>query len=174
MIRTWRLQTLTGAAQPMFGDVTTAAIAASDGSNIVLVHVGDTTLYQQGDRIVVGAGTGTSNILMVDVLTSSTVLQCRSEGNAPVSAYATNATIQLAINASDIRLYVMAGSLNPVYLGTDSTVTSTGGGNTFFQATTNTPFLYTDTVTGNNPTNTAEVWMAAPVSTQAIAFAIVS
>ena len=83
------------------------------------------------------------------LLTSSTVLQCRSEGNAPASAYATNATIQLAINASRYsRLYVMAGSLNPVYLGTDSTVTSTGGGNTFFQATTNTPFLYTDTVTG--------------------------
>ena len=57
MIRSWRLQTLNGSAQPCFGDTMTAAFLMSPSNVEGVVQVADTTLYQVGDRLILSPDT---------------------------------------------------------------------------------------------------------------------
>ena len=87
MIRSWGLQTITGAAQPLFGDKLTAAFKNLKQPNgFYFVPVAKASQYQIGDRIVLGfGGSSPTNCLMVNAVNTSTnVLSCISEGDAPV------------------------------------------------------------------------------------------
>jgi len=130
MIRSWAVTTLNGSAQPVFGDVTTAALAATDGSLLINVPVASTTRYEAGDRIVIDPELATQDTLLVDHIVSGTVLACRSEGNKKTNAHTTSAIIQLSIACSQILTQGFSLSAN-VYFGSDNTVTNAGGGSAF-------------------------------------------
>lgn len=130
MIRSWRVNTLTGSAQPVFGDVTTAAVGLPNGAGLIPVTVASTVRYVQGDRIIIDPNLTTQDCYIVDTITSATVLSCRSEGNAPTHKHTTAAILLLSIACSQILTQGFALSAN-VYFGSDDTVTNTGGGSAF-------------------------------------------
>jgi hypothetical protein len=173
MIRTFRLQTLTGGAQPLFGDLLTAAVVAPPANGDVIVTVADTTLYQIGDRIILGFGQTTNNVLLVDskVAGGTTKMRCKSEGDAKVNAYAIGTIIALAMAAMDIVVQVAAGSSNAVWLGTDNTVTNAGLGNAFAQVTASLPPWRMSQSADHNVVRTTDAWMAAVAGTQALVWA---
>lgn len=162
MIRTFGQITLGATSQPWFGDVTTAAIAAPVNSQYILVPVANTAIYQVGDRIILNPAGPVKSVLKVNQIVSSTVLQCQSEGYAEVPAYATATVIALAINCWKID-FQNTGS-DPIYLGADDTVTSSGGGSAFREllaaATDITNAYSIEKSTGQNSLNTDEGWMA--------------
>lgn len=131
MIRSWGFVALTGAAQPLFGDVATAAIALPQGNGIIPVTVGSTTRYRAGDRIVVAPGTANQDTLLIDTIPSATVLNCRSEGNATTHVHVTATVIQLSIACGEILLTGGVANAGNTFVGSDSTVTNIGGGSAF-------------------------------------------
>jgi hypothetical protein len=132
VIRSWGIVTLTGSAQPWFGDVTTAAFVPPKAGVLATVKVANSAKYQVGDRIVLGAGSAGANILIVSQIPSGGVtLLCESEGGAALSAWPNSTIIQLNIACSAIKLQPQQANTGVVYLGSDNTVTNTGGGSAF-------------------------------------------
>jgi hypothetical protein len=142
------------------GDVTTAAIAKPVNTQYVLVKVADTTLYQGGDRIILGAGSTSPlpNVLKVNKIVSGTVLQCQSESEADISAWPSGTIIALAIACFKIDFQTQQNS-GIGYLGTDNTVTNAGLGSVIRGLGTMGDWEYVFH-NGQNPLNTSEVWMA--------------
>ncbi len=134
MIRSWGLQTLTGSAQPLFGDILTAYFSNLKATNgFYFVSVANAAQYQIGDRIILGfGGSNPTNCLLVGgVNTSTNVLSCTSEGNASVSNWANGTQIVLDIACSVFRINSIIGNSGMVWEGSDGTVTNTGGGSAF-------------------------------------------
>jgi hypothetical protein len=131
MFRSWGKVTLTGAAQPWFGDVTTAAVGLPNGFGIIPVTVASTTRYQVGDRIYLDPEQANQDIVIVDSIPSATVLNCRSEGTAPTHTHSIGAIIQLSLACRDVIIQNIGADL--VVLGSDDTVALTGGGSAFYE-----------------------------------------
>src|SRR5580693_7651050 len=112
MIRSWGQVTLTGAAQPLFGDVLTAAFSnLAQKNGFYTVKVASTTRYEIGDRIILGLGSASpTNVLMVGQILNSTTLLCTSEGDAPVSNWAINTLIALDIACAYIEIQSTIGN----------------------------------------------------------------
>jgi len=147
MIRSWGVNTLGASSQPWFGDVTTAAVGLPDSFGKISVTVASTARYQAGDRILVGPQTATQDVVKVDSIASSTVLNCQSEGNAKTHTHVTNTQIMLDIACAEIIITNLASD-QPVWLGSDNTVTNTGGGSGFYPI---------EPVTGTNQPNSFRV-----------------
>jgi hypothetical protein len=170
MLRTFRLQTCTGNAQPLFGDVLTAAFSnVQNNDNYFSVKVADTTLYKVGDRIVLGVGQAGQNIVLVSQIFSSTVLYVQSEGNAPLSYWGNNTIIALSMACADIILTANPTNVDTLWIGSDNTVTSAGAGNVIGALTPSfPPFRFT----GNgqwNAIRTTDGWLAGLAGQQFIA-----
>lgn len=173
MIRTFRSQALTGAAQPWFGDKITAAFVPPGAGGRCIVQVADSTIYQGGDRIILGAGQAGANILLVTQIPDATHLYCKSEGDAPVSAWAINTLIALDIACYAISFIQFPGAAATTYLGTDNSVTAAGGGNVFYALSGGGSFMYSKQE-GQNPLRTAEGWMAGAATDSMIVAAYVN
>jgi len=130
MIRSWGVVALTGNAQPLVGDVTTAAFVVPAEGQLAKVQVANSAKYQVGDRIILGAGSAGANILLVSQIPSGgTTLLCESEGNAKLSAWPNGTIIMLDIVCAVVRFQVIASAA--IWFGSDNTVTNTGGGTAF-------------------------------------------
>jgi hypothetical protein len=160
MIRSWGLVTLTGSAQPCFGDVTTAAVGLPLGNGTIPVTVASTTRYRVGDRIVLDPGQADADTLLVEVIPSATVLTCVSEGNAKTHTHVTGTIIELSIACAAILYTAVTGNAGNTWLGSDSTVTNTGGGSAFTYlspgASYNLGFPQWNSI------RSSEAWMAGP------------
>lgn len=174
MIRTWGQQTLTGSAQPLFGDVLTAAFVNIKQTNgFYFVSVANAAKYQIGDRIVLGyGGASPTNILMVDgVNTVTNILSCISEGDAPVSAWPVGTQIVLSLACAQLLIQSATGDSGPIWFGSDSTVTNTGGGSAFAEITSG--GAYTFGIAQWNVLRTTEAWMAGTLNDKAGVAAII-
>jgi hypothetical protein len=164
MLRTFGVQTLTGAAQPWFGDVLTAAFSPTgiNKSGFYLVTVANTAKYQIGDRIVLGAGQVGANILLVEKIVSGTVLGCASEGDATVAAWPNGTIIAMDIACAQVIFQAPTSNADPVYLGTDNTVTNAGAGTSFGWCYPGGQYNFG--VAQWNTLRTSEGWMAGTAS----------
>jgi hypothetical protein len=163
MVRSWRFITMTGSAQPLFGDLLTAAFTGKRGKEgLYLATVADTTKYQVGDRVIFGFGQAKPNLLMVDQLVSSTVLGLASEGNASVSAWGNGAQLCLSIACAQIVAQAAVLNAGNTYFGNDNTVTNTGGGSAFGEAGPSSSWNYG--VGQWNIVRTSEIWIAGAAS----------
>jgi hypothetical protein len=133
MIRSWGKVQLSGFAQPWFGDTLTAAVALPRGDGTIVVTVGSTTRYKIGDRIYLDPGKSNQDLLLIQTIQSSTVLICISEGGATTNTHANGALVQLHLSVIDVQIQALDGNAGAVWLGSDSTVTATGGGSAFRQ-----------------------------------------
>lgn len=131
-MRAWGKTTLGSAAVPVFGDALTAAFTGVLTGGFYKVTVASTTKYQVGDRIIVNPGT-TQSVLLINGIASSTVLNCQSEGGAAVNSAVSTSLIMLDIACMDISIQPASGGAAAMILGTDSTVTNTGGGTAFYE-----------------------------------------
>ena len=163
MWRTFRKQAVTGAAQPIFGDKLTAAMAIPPDGVDPIITVADTTIYEVGDRITIDAGQVTADTLRITAKTSGTKMTGNSEG-APYHAHAVNAIIALAIPATEI---LFSGNGSALYLGTDNTITNTGGGNVIYEILPGASFRMTYSANWNT-VRTDDLWMAGSLSDTAI------
>jgi hypothetical protein len=170
MIRSWGLVTLGSAAVPVFGDATTAAVGLPSGAGIIAVTVASTTRYRVGDRIVIDPEISASqDTLLIDTIPSATVLNCRSEGGATTHTHTTGAIIMLSIACAEAIL-TPAAAANVIWIGSDNTVTNTGGGSAFYPLEPVTlpaqppSFRMTNSVSFNT-VRTSDVWVAG-TSTQ--------
>ena len=177
MLRSWGIVTLTGSAQPWFGDKCTAAVGLPLGNGIIPVTVTSTTFYRAGDRIVIDPLTASQDLLIIDTVASSTVLNCRSEGGV-THTHLTNAIIVLSIACSEIMIQAIDGNSATVWLGTDNTVTATPGGTAFQQLQKVTAglapalFRMTNSV-AYNWARTSDGWMIGTASDKVAVTAIV-
>ena len=165
MIRSWGLQTLTGSAQPLFGDVLTAAFSNLKQPNgFYFVHVANAAKYQIGDRIVLGyGGSNPTNILMVNAINAVTnVLSCISEGDAPVSAWPNATQIVLSVACAVFRINSKIGNSGSIWEGSDSTVTNIGGGSAFQEITAGGSDNFG--VPQWNTLRTCEMWIAGTLN----------
>ena len=171
MIRSWGLVTLTGAAQPWFGDVTTAAVGLAAGDGSIPVTVASTTRYGAGDRIVLDPGQTDADTLIVQGIKSSTVLLCYSEDGSATHTHVTNTILQLSIPAMDV--IIQSNAAAAVWLGSDSTVTAAGG-SAFYRVdpTPSTPFRLAGSVGGANTVRSSDGWMIG-TSAQTVAVSAV-
>lgn len=173
MIRSWGQVTLTGNAQPLFGDVLTAAFSnLAPVNGFYTVKVASTTRYQVGDRIILGfGGASPTNVLLVGQIPNSTTLYCTSEGNAPVSNWVINTQIVLDIACATYIAQSRVANAGVIWLGSDNTVTNVGGGSAFWQVTQSglAPFG----VPQWNCLRTSELWIAGTASDACGAAAIV-
>ena len=132
MIRTWGIQTLSGAAQGLFQDALAAPVSGiKSSSGLYTVTVATNSKYRQGDRIILGYGTGTTSTLLINGFGSSNLIYCASEGDAPVPRFASSAAIALSISCMGISVQGIDGNAGDIWLGGDMTVTNTGGGFSF-------------------------------------------
>lgn len=136
MYRSWGVVTLGVSAVPWFGDVTTAAVAASADSGIIPVTVANTSRYRVGDRIVLEPGTANQDTLLVEEIpvAAGTVLNCVSEGGLKTKAHALGSIVQLSIPCSQVIITALKSNTGDTWQGSDSTVTNTGGGSAFSYA----------------------------------------
>ena len=178
MLRSWGIVTLSGSAQPWFGDKVTAAVGLGSAAGIIPVTVASTTNYRVGDRIVLDPQQTNQDTLMVDSIASSTVLNCKSEGGAATHTHAVNALIVLTIACAEIMLQALDGNTATVWLGSDNTVTATPSGTAFQQlqkvAAGGAPslFRYTNSV-GTNWVRTSDGWMIGTAADKVAVIAIV-
>ena len=177
MIRTWGFQTLTGSAQPWFGDKLAAAFSNLKATNgFYFVSVANAAQYAIGDRIILGyGGSSPTNCLLVGgINTTTNILSCTSEGDAPVSNWPINTQIALDIACYGIQIQPALANAAPIFLGADSTVTNIGGGSAFYElyeVTTAQPNSWSVwKYDGQNPLRTTEGWLAG-TSTQKFAVA---
>jgi hypothetical protein len=173
MIRSWGQVTLTGNAQPLFGDVLTAALNNVKPTNgFYIVTVGSTTRYQVGDRIIVGLGSGNkTNCLLIGQVEDATHLYCTSEGDAPISAWAIGTLIALDIACAYVEIQSTLGNAGLIWLGSDSTVTNVGGGSAFKQITQAGSAPYG--IPQWNTLRTNEFWFAGTLNDKAGVSAVV-
>ena len=130
MIRSFGLQTLTGSAQPLFADKLTAAMVVPPVNIDPIMTVADTTKYQGGDRITIEPFTSLVDTVLVETILSATTMQVSSQG-APLHAHAANALIELDMPCAEILINPVTGNSGTTWIGTDNTVTSSGGGSAF-------------------------------------------
>jgi hypothetical protein len=176
MIRTWGFQTIGATAQPWFGDKLTAAFSNLKADNgFYFVAVAKASQYQIGDRIILGyGGANPTNCLLVEgVNTTTNILSCASEGNAPVSNWPNGTQIALDIACYGIVIQALATNTGIVYLGADSTVTAAGG-SAFYElvnvgATTQPGVFSFWKYDGQNPLRTTEGWAIASAPAQSYA-----
>lgn len=169
MVRTFKLQTLTGAAQPLFGDVLTAAMVVPAGfNNPIILKVADTTIWAVGDRIVLDPGATDADVVMVDQVVNGTTLWCQSEGDRKLNPHANGTIIALSMAVSDVWVQAVAGGANPIWIAADSTVTSAGAGKVIYQVTDSRPPFHSTPGANYNIVRTTDFWMAALATTQAI------
>lgn len=174
MIRSWGLQTLTGAAQPLFGDVLTAAFSNLKATNgFYFVSVAKASQYQIGDRIILGYGGSTpTNCLMVGgVNTSTNVLSCISEGDAPVSKWASGTQIVLDVACAVLAVQAPSPNAGNIWFGADGTVTNIGGGSAF--AYISPSGSYNFGIPQWNTLRTSEAWIAGTLNDKAGVAAII-
>lgn len=180
MVRTWGFQTVSGNAQPLFGDVLSAAFSGQAASksglyavSVAAVLFGTSPKYMQGDRIVLGFGGSTpTNILLVQTVdTVHNILYCKSEGDAPVAAWAINTQIALSISCAQIAINSKLSNAGNIEIGNDSTVTNTGGGSAFAEATPGGSYSYG--IAQFNALLTTELWFAGTANDAAGVAAII-
>lgn len=174
MIRSWGMQTLTGSAQPLFGDVLTAAFSNLKATNgFYFVKVAKAANYQIGDRIILGfGGSSPTNCLMVGgVNTSTNVLSCISEGDAPVKAWANSTQIVLDVACATLEIQAGAANAGNIWFGSDSTVTNVGGGSAFAEIFPSGAYEFGKA--GWNTIRTSEAWIAGTTSDKAGVAAII-
>lgn len=176
MIRSWGLVALTGAAQPVFGDVTTAAVGLATQNGDIPVTVASTTRYKAGDRIYLAPGTGSQDLLLVDNIPSGTVLNCKAEGNVPTHVHASGIIVQLSLACMDVIVQLLGSHL--LVLGTDSTVTVVPGGSAFYvlepaTAPAQPNAFRLGTSTDNNTLRTEDEWMIGTAADTVLVSAIV-
>lgn len=175
-IRTMGPQTMTGSAQPLMGDVTTAAVVAAHQGTFALITVANTALYQAGDRICIEPGTVNADLYRVSILKSATVLQCIPEG-VPL-AHVTNSIIQLCINAIDVIVQPIDGGAQPIFIGTDFNITNVPAGNIIYRldktaAGTQANPWHMAGGTDHNIVNTQEATMVGTAADKAYVYALV-
>ena len=174
MWRSWRLQSLTGSAQPLFGDKLTAAFTPPVNTGVdPTMQVADTTLYQQGDRITIEPGTANADTVLVVNIKDSTHMQVSSQG-ATLRSHANNSVICLANCVSEIQVQANPGATNPIYLGTDSTITNAGGGSVIAAVTASFPPWRASGSAHFNNIRTDENWMAGNAADKVIVAAEVN
>lgn len=154
MIRSWGITVLTGAAQPVFGDVLTAAFVPPTGNNFGVLTVASTTRYQVGDRIILGAGNAAPNVVMVQGIKDATHLNVVAEAGGTLKPWVNGTLIALAIACFKIEVNPVAGDGAAVWIGSDNTVTAAPAGSAFAQI----PWSI-EKSTGQNPINTDCAWM---------------
>lgn len=130
MLRSFGIQTLTGNAQPLFADKLTAAMVVPLVSIDPIIKVANTALYQVGDRITIEPSTAIADMVLVEKILSNTQMQVSSQG-APLHAHASNALTELDMPCAEILINPVTGNSGTTWVGTDNTVTSTGGGSAF-------------------------------------------
>jgi len=163
MWRTFGVQTLTGSAQPILGDVLTAAAEITQDGTVAILTVGSTAnkKYQQGDRLVLDPLQSNQDIVLVTEIISSTQLLCTSQ-NSKLHTHASNAIVQLAISCANTIMQAPSTNTEPVWVGTDNTVTNAGAGNAI--GVMNAGGTFGDTGHDLNLFNTADLWMAGTAS----------
>lgn len=161
MIRSWGVVTLGSVAVPWFGDATTAAVALPPVTGEISVTVASTTRYKAGDRIVLDPELTNQDILLVDSVSSSTVLKCRIEGGATPHTHLNGALIMLSIACMDVIIQNLS-TADDVYLGTDNTVVANGGSMFYdlgFAATGAKPVFRIGSSTDFNTNRSSDGWM---------------
>jgi hypothetical protein len=183
MIRTFGPQTLTGNAQPLMSDVTTAAVIVPPDGLDAYITVANNAIYQAGDRIVLEPGTANQDTYKVVAfrtaagVTSTTVMQCNLE-YATGHAHASGVTIQLAINAIDVVVSPVEGGAAAVVIGADNTVTATPGGSAIYRldktaAGTEPNVWHMAGGVDHDIVNTADAWMIGTAADKVFAYALV-
>ncbi len=178
MLVTFGVQTLTGNAQPVLGDVLTAALANPfETTNDPVATVANTAIYQVGFRITIDPETVSQDSYKIIKILSATTMQLSLEGSKGHN-HANGAIIQLAIAASDICVQALNGGAGAVVIGADNTVTAVPGGSAVFvldkttSPTENNVWRMTDS--GQyNPVNTADAWMIGTAGDKVIVYALV-
>ncbi len=176
MFRTFGLQTLTGASQPLFGDKITAALPIPPAGIDPIVTVANTAIYQAGDRFTIAPDTASADTLLVTTILTSTTMQCTSQGGAPLHAHSVNAIIALSIPCAELIVQLKDGTTGNAVLGSDNTVTATPGGNVVAiiykttAGTPTTPFRATNSATFNM-VRTDDLWIIGTANDTFIAAA---
>lgn len=170
MQRTFGLQTLTGSAQPLFGDAMTAAMVLPLHHNVGTITVADSSKYQAGDRILLDPGAADQDIVLVQAKPTGTTLSVVSEGDAPLHPHANGTVMALSIPVADVVVQANFGTTNPQYLGQDNTVTSAGAGKVVYVVTVNTPYRATYAA-GWNTVRTSDFWIAGTAADKFVASA---
>lgn len=177
MIRTFGPQTMTGVAQPLMSDVTTAAVTIPLSTQDAIITVANSAIYQVGDRIVLEPRTTNQDTYKISQIPTSTTLQGSLEGVVG-HAHASGVIIQLADAAIDVVVQPVDGGAGPVYIGADNTVTNTGGGNAIYRldktaANTEGNPWHMAGGTDHNIVNTADAWMAGTTGDVVFVYALV-
>ena len=177
MFRTFGLQTITGTnAQPLFGDKLTAAMPIPQAGVDAIATVANTAIYQVGDRINVDPGLAAQDTLLVTRILTATTMQVASQGGAPQHAHLVNAIISLSIPAAEIIVQLMDATTGNAFLGSDSSVTVTPGGNVIAKllktasGTATNPFRFTNSVS-YNMIRTDDAWIIGTANDTFIATA---
>lgn len=165
MIRTFGLQTLGAAAQPLFGDKLTAAMPIPSAGIDPIATVANTAIYQVGDRITIDPQQANVDTLLVTNIINGTTMQLSSQGE-PIHAHSTNAIIALAIVCAEMIVQLSDGTSGNAFLGADNTVGfSTVPTGSVFQilyktaaATPTVPFRFTNSVAFNS-IRTDDAWI---------------
>lgn len=162
MMRSWGLVTMTGAAQPCFGDVLTAAVTTPGPHTDITVAVASTTRYRGGDRIVLEPGTISEDTVLVETIPSSTVLLCRPEFGAALHAHANGAQILLSIACAEITVQARSTNANSIWMGTDGTITNVPAGSVIGEVYPSPlALIFQKRLSiGTNPIRTSDLWMA--------------
>jgi len=182
-LRTLGLVTLTGTAQPVLGDVTTAITPAPPDGPYTTITVASNVLYQTGDRIVLEPGTTNADAYTVEQKTtilngaSTTQLQCRWEGGAGV-AHASGVILQLSLACIDTVVKPLSGGAGNVVIGSDATVTAVPAGSiitVIYKSAANVETMAWHMAggSGNNVVNTADAWMIGTAGDKVAVYALV-
>ena len=179
MLVTFGVHTLTGTAEPVMGDVITAAVPIPPPDVDPIITVANTALtaYQVGFRIVLDPGLTNQDCYRIAAILSSTKMQCTLEGTVG-HAHTNGAILQLAIAAADVSVQALNGGAGPVVIGADSTVTVTPGGSAVkVLDKSTTPTEENEwRMTNNgqyNTVNTADAWMIGTAGDKVLNYALV-
>ncbi len=182
-IRTLGLVTFTGAAQPVLGDVTTAAVNAPLDGQDVSITVASNVLYQVGDRIVLEPRTVNQDDYTITKFTtnlnaaSTTVIQAHWDGGAGV-AHVSGVILQLQIPCIDLVVKPISGGAGNVFIGSDNTVTAVPAGSVCYEiektaSGTGTTAWHMAGGTGANIENTGDAWMIGTAGDKTTSYALV-
>lgn len=182
-IRQLGVQTLTGSAQPLMSDVTTAASVLPPDGVDMYIQVASNAIYQDGDRLILAPGTASQDSVKVVGFqtpagaTSTVYLQCSLEG-ANGHAHGTGTVIQLAINAIDVVVSPVEGGAAAVVIGADNTVTATPGGSAIYRldkttAGTQPNIWHMAGGVDHNVVNSADAWMIGTAADKVFVYALV-
>jgi hypothetical protein len=176
MFRTFGLQTLTGSAQPLFGDKLTAALPIPPAGIDAIATVANTAIYQAGDRINIDPGLASQDTLLVTTILSGTTMQVTSQGGAPQHAHTNGALISLSISAGEVIVQLKDGTAANAVIGADNTVTAVPGGNVIqilyktAASTPTVPFRFTNSMSFNT-VRTDDAWIIGTAADTFIATA---